>query len=73
LNEVIFENKMEMINTLNKSLEYRIFRETKHNKHSSRSHTIYNIILLQKYKNKNDIIMTKLRIVDLAGSEKFNN
>mmetsp|Transcript_58414 Transcript_58414/g.49295 ORF Transcript_58414/g.49295 Transcript_58414/m.49295 type:complete len:86 (-) Transcript_58414:1271-1528(-) len=39
---------------------------------SSRSHCIYSLTLIQKQKNNSkDVTMTKLRFVDLAGSEKI--
>mmetsp|Transcript_33999 Transcript_33999/g.74135 ORF Transcript_33999/g.74135 Transcript_33999/m.74135 type:complete len:101 (+) Transcript_33999:570-872(+) len=53
------------------ALQQRAVRSTHSNMCSSRSHCIFNLILMQREKDNSTIRMTKLRIVDLAGSEKF--
>lgn len=59
---------------LHKGLTMRQTGKTDSNDVSSRSHCILNIMLMQRSKcsDVEHITMTKLRIVDLAGSEKFD-
>lgn len=50
----------------------RAVRSTVSNANSSRSHCIFNLMLMQRDRTEGSSIrMTKLRLVDLAGSEKF--
>ena len=51
--------------------EHRITRETRMNKFSSRSHSIFQLTLERKGDN-DSTIFSKLNLVDLAGSEKWD-
>lgn len=61
-------NEYNYVDILSNIINNRIIKETHNNKLSSRSHTVYNIIL----KNKSSSKTSKLWIYDLAGSERYN-
>uniref|UniRef100_UPI00398F5893 centromere-associated protein E n=1 Tax=Pristiophorus japonicus TaxID=55135 RepID=UPI00398F5893 len=48
----------------------RHYGETKMNEHSSRSHTIFRVIVESRDKNNEAVIVAHLNLVDLAGSER---
>lgn len=72
LTEMSLGNINQATDLINKALNLRRVRSTNSNEFSSRSHCVFNLILVQRnLKKDSEIRMTKLRIVDLAGSEKF--
>lgn len=71
LNEVVLSSKSQASSMLNWALQQRVVRSTHSNVCSSRSHCVFNLVLIQRERGESQIKMTKLRVVDLAGSEKF--
>jgi len=69
LTEVNIANYQDAMSYTAHCLKQRAIRATNCNMTSSRSHCIYSLTLVQKYNN--EVKMTKLRFVDLAGSEKI--
>ncbi len=74
LSEFVVSNEHECLKLLRVGDESRAVRHTEMNDYSSRSHTIFQIILETRV-NEDDpdnVIRSKLNLVDLAGSEKWN-
>ena len=74
LSEFVVSNEHECLKLLRIGDESRAVRHTEMNDYSSRSHTIFQIILETRV-NENDpdnVVRSKLNLVDLAGSEKWN-
>ncbi|XP_067838434.1 centromere-associated protein E-like [Heptranchias perlo] len=55
---------------LRKGEKNRHYGETKMNKHSSRSHTIFRVVVENREKNNEAVMVAHLNLVDLAGSER---
>lgn len=66
------ESAMECLRLLQIGNEHRITRETRMNKFSSRSHSIFQLTMERKDKKSSSTIYSKLNLVDLAGSEKWD-
>jgi len=66
-------NEIQAFGFLSLGLKNRIVADTQNNKNSSRSHSIFQFTLAQRSLHDDDdpIVISKLRIVDLAGSEKY--
>ena len=72
LSEHLTENLFDCLNLLKKGEKNRKRRQTKKNDFSSRSHTIFQIIIQNELVNEKGILKrTKLNLCDLAGSEKL--
>ena len=71
LKKVLVTAKQEAYIWLDKGLQNRQVASTTHNATSSRSHTIFQIEAYSPY-GDNSQFSSKLRIVDLAGSEKYS-
>jgi hypothetical protein len=73
LSEFVVNNESECLRLLRAGDESRAVRHTEMNDYSSRSHTIFQIILESRTSdNPDNVIRSKLNLVDLAGSEKWN-
>jgi len=74
LNDVVVESEQEMTNALEKGLLYRTTAATNMNEQSSRSHSIFSIVVEMSTKDKDSgkemLRAGKLNLVDLAGSER---
>lgn len=70
LSEYAVTNVTECLSVLEKGDEHRASRSTRMNDVSSRSHSIFQLILERKEEN-GTVIKSKLNLVDLAGSEKW--
>lgn len=76
--EITVKSPQEVISLINKSNQNRRVAETKMNDHSSRSHSIFSIQLIQKQIEVNQrteleyIKISKLNLIDLAGSESIS-
>ncbi|XP_048384167.2 centromere-associated protein E isoform X2 [Stegostoma tigrinum] len=64
---VTYEDVMKLVQ---KGEKNRHYGETKMNEHSSRSHTIFRVIVESRDKNNEAVIVAHLNLVDLAGSER---
>ncbi|GCC29788.1 hypothetical protein chiPu_0008230 [Chiloscyllium punctatum] len=64
---VTYEDVMKLVH---KGEKNRHYGETKMNEHSSRSHTIFRVIVESRDKNNEAVIVAHLNLVDLAGSER---
>ena len=62
----------EALGFLSIAFKSRSIRSTEINLNSSRSHVIFNMILLKKLISGTDIKIAKLKFIDLAGSEKIS-
>ena len=71
LKKIQVQRKEEAYHYLEKGLVKRATSQTSLNSNSSRSHSIFQIYL-EKETSEGIIIRSKLRIVDLAGSEKYS-
>ena len=74
LSEFVVSTEHECLKLLRVGDDSRAVRHTEMNDYSSRSHTIFQIILETRV-NEDDpdnVIRSKLNLVDLAGSEKWN-
>ena len=71
LRRVDLKNVEEAADWVEKGLERRATSSTSRNQQSSRSHSIFQI-MLEKETDNGAILRSKLRIVDLAGSEKYS-
>lgn len=75
LSEYIVKSVSDTLLLLNTAEENRAIRETNMNQYSSRSHSIFQILVEQK-KTAEDggeiTLKAKFNLVDLAGSEKWN-
>jgi len=79
LTEDIVLNPEEVANLLKKGDDFRHIGQTNMNEHSSRSHTIFRMIIESREKNNNNeannnsaIKVSHLNLVDLAGSERVS-
>ncbi|OMJ92735.1 hypothetical protein SteCoe_4488 [Stentor coeruleus] len=73
LAEYIVENKNDCFLLLAKGDSNRVVRQTKLNQHSSRSHTIFQMLIeTDKANKKGALKKSKLNFCDLAGSEKYD-
>ncbi|CAL5970782.1 Kinesin-like_protein [Hexamita inflata] len=78
--EILVKSPQEIIQFIQKSNQNRRIAETKMNEHSSRSHSIFTIQLIQKSTEINQqsfqetefVKISKLNLVDLAGSESIS-
>ncbi|KAH3758818.1 kinesin-II 85 kDa subunit [Pelomyxa schiedti] len=68
----IANNPAAILKKMNKANDRRHVGKTNMNERSSRSHSIFQIIIESKKKNSesNDVLKAKLNLVDLAGSER---
>ncbi|XP_041041231.1 centromere-associated protein E-like [Carcharodon carcharias] len=64
---VTYEDVMKLVQ---KGEKNRHYGETKMNEHSSRSHTIFRVIVESRDKNNEAVMVAHLNLVDLAGSER---
>ncbi|KAK9803373.1 hypothetical protein WJX72_000380 [[Myrmecia] bisecta] len=64
----------QALDVVRKGDQHRAVRHTEMNQHSSRSHTILQVILEQRVANESGLCLlrSKLNFVDLAGSERWN-
>ncbi|CAM9605690.1 unnamed protein product [Ectocarpus sp. 6 AP-2014] len=75
LSEYAVRSAGECLQLLRVGREHRAIRETHMNQASSRSHSIFQIVVEQKRRNEQDgerILRSKFNLVDLAGSEKWD-
>jgi hypothetical protein len=73
LAEYVVESVEDCIYLLRQGDKNRVVRQTKFNHHSSRSHTIFQLLVESDKANKRGVIKrAKLNLCDLAGSEKFD-
>ena len=73
LAEYIVENENDCFILLAKGDLNRIVRQTKLNHHSSRSHTIFQMLIEKDTVNKRGVLKKgKINFCDLAGSEKYD-
>ena len=73
LAEYVVESVQDCIYLLKQGDRNRVVRQTKFNHHSSRSHTIFQLLVEGDKANKRGAIKrAKLNLCDLAGSEKFD-
>ena len=73
LAEYVVEKAEDCIYLLKQGDKNRIVRQTKFNHHSSRSHTIFQLLVEGDKANKRGVLKrAKLNLCDLAGSEKFD-
>ncbi|PVU90959.1 hypothetical protein BB559_004360 [Furculomyces boomerangus] len=71
LMEVFVSSIEEVYNTMTEGSKYRVTAQTNMNAESSRSHSIFQIVIQQKNTLDGKIKLGKLSLVDLAGSEKL--
>ncbi|CAM9568010.1 unnamed protein product, partial [Laminaria digitata] len=75
LSEYAVHSAEECLQLLKIGREHRAIRETHMNQASSRSHSIFQIVVEQKRRSARDgerILRSKFNLVDLAGSEKWD-
>lgn len=73
LAEYVVENVEDCLYLLRQGDRNRAVRQTKFNHHSSRSHTIFQLLVEGDKANKRGVLKrAKLNLCDLAGSEKFD-
>jgi len=73
LAEYVVESVEDCVYLLRQGDKNRVVRQTKFNHHSSRSHTIFQILVEGDKANKRGALKrAKLNLCDLAGSEKFD-
>ncbi|CAM9521190.1 unnamed protein product [Ectocarpus fasciculatus] len=75
LSEYAVRSAGECLQLLRVGREHRAIRETHMNQASSRSHSIFQIVVEQKRQSEQDgerILRSKFNLVDLAGSEKWD-
>ncbi|CAM9900698.1 unnamed protein product, partial [Discosporangium mesarthrocarpum] len=75
LSEYAVHSACECLQLLRVGSEHRAIRETHMNQASSRSHSIFQIVVEQRCQNEEDgerVLRSKFNLVDLAGSEKWN-
>ena len=73
LAEFVAENAEDCFVLLSKGDRNRAVRQTKFNNHSSRSHTIFQMLIETDKANKRGVLKkAKLNFCDLAGSEKYD-
>lgn len=73
LAEYVVENAEDCVYLLKQGDRNRVVRQTKFNHHSSRSHTIFQLLIEGDKANKRGALKrAKLNLCDLAGSEKFD-
>ena len=72
LSEYIVNNANDCFILLKRGERNRITRQTKSNINSSRSHTIFQLLIESDQANQNGMLIRgKLNLCDLAGSEKI--
>ena len=62
----------EAMNIVQTGFKLRATHETKMNKYSSRSHTVFTLNILQRDRATGEMVTGVLNLIDLAGSEKLN-
>ena len=73
LAEFVVQSEDDCFNLLARGDKNRAVRETRFNHHSSRSHTIFQMLLETDKANKKGLLKkAKLNFCDLAGSEKYD-
>lgn len=73
LAEYVVQTAQDCFYLLEQGDKNRIVRQTKYNHHSSRSHTIFQLLLESDKANKRGALKrAKLNFCDLAGSEKYD-
>ena len=73
LAEFVTENEQDCFLLLSKGDKNRAVRQTRFNHHSSRSHTIFQMLIESDKVNKRGVLKkAKVNFCDLAGSEKFD-
>ena len=73
LSEYVVSDEIDCLNLLTRGERNRIKRATKMNIKSSRSHTLFQMLLeSDKIDSKGMLKRSKLNLGDLAGSEKIN-
>ena len=73
LAEYIVERAEDCMYLLKQGDKNRVVRQTRFNHHSSRSHTIFQILVEGDRANKRGVLKrAKMNLCDLAGSEKFD-
>ena len=82
VNGIFVENQAEYVVTsvadcltlLKRGDRNRVVRQTRYNQHSSRSHTIFQLLIeYEKANSKGALKRAKINLCDLAGSEKFDS
>ena len=82
VNGIFVENQAEYVVTsvadcltlLKRGDRNRVVRQTRFNQHSSRSHTIFQLLIeYEKANSKGSLKRAKINLCDLAGSEKFDS
>ncbi|KAI8375496.1 kinesin motor domain-containing protein [Blakeslea trispora] len=76
LQERIVKTSQEVLNCIEEGESNRHISATDYNQHSSRSHTIFQLVIESKSKrgvtfdNSRGVLVSQLNLIDLAGSEK---
>ena len=74
LTEISVSNYFEIMNLLIKGEENRMVAETKLNEKSSRSHSVFRLTIETNklFNGKEITLLSKVNLIDLAGSENAN-
>ena len=73
ISQFAVSSKDECMLLLRTGVANRVVRETRMNEHSSRSHSVFQLLIEQKFGGpEGRIVKSKLNIVDLAGSERWD-
>ena len=73
LAEFVVETEVDCFELIRRGDRHRAVRQTKYNNHSSRSHTIFQLLLESDHPNKKGLLKrAKINLCDLAGSEKYD-
>jgi hypothetical protein len=73
LAEFVVETEEDCFDLIRRGDRHRVVRQTKYNNHSSRSHTIFQLLLESDHPNKHGLLKrAKINLCDLAGSEKYD-
>ncbi|KAL9653853.1 hypothetical protein ABK040_012914 [Willaertia magna] len=72
LTEIYVGSEQEALNLLKMGNKNKKISQTQMNRNSSRSHTIFSLLITQLDTRKSQKIYSKLNVVDLAGSEKVS-
>ena len=73
LAEFVVESEEDCFDLIRRGDRHRVVRQTKYNNHSSRSHTIFQLLLESDHPNKHGLLKrAKINLCDLAGSEKYD-
>ena len=70
--EKLIPDYQTMIETLSLAESRRVVRATGMNDRSSRSHICFSFILERRDKEENDVLTSRLNLVDLAGSDSVH-